>query len=100
MQGIPRIMTQGYLVAVSCIMAWIVVKLPEVRCHVVPWLTRALACAHALWRVRTTVDQLDAARRARTVRPLRCADSVWTAPRAGTSTRLSCWSMRVHGRGA
>jgi len=30
-QGVPRIVTQSYLVAVSCIMAWIVVKLPEVR---------------------------------------------------------------------
>ena len=30
-KGVPRIVTQGYLVAVSVIMAWIVTKLPEVR---------------------------------------------------------------------
>jgi presenilin 1 len=27
--GVPRIVTQGYLVAVSVIMAWILTKLPE-----------------------------------------------------------------------
>ena len=32
MQGIPRLVTQGYLVCVSVIMAWIVTKLPEVLC--------------------------------------------------------------------
>lgn len=30
-QGVPRIVTQGYLVCVSVIMSWIVTKLPEVR---------------------------------------------------------------------
>jgi hypothetical protein len=29
-QGVPRLATQGYLVCVSVIMAWIVTKLPEV----------------------------------------------------------------------
>lgn len=30
-KGVPRVVTQAYLVAVSIIMAWIVTKLPEVR---------------------------------------------------------------------
>jgi presenilin 1 len=30
-KGIPRIVTQGYLIAVSVIMSWLVTKLPEVR---------------------------------------------------------------------
>ena len=41
-KGIPRVVTQGYLVAVSCIMAWIVVKLPE-------WTSWALLIALALY---------------------------------------------------
>jgi len=30
-KGIPRVVTQGYLIAVSVIMSWLVTKLPEVR---------------------------------------------------------------------
>lgn len=41
-KGIPRIVTQGYLVCVSCIMAWIVVKLPE-------WTSWTLLVALALY---------------------------------------------------
>lgn len=38
-KGIPRVVTQGYLVLVSVIMSWIVTKLPEVRAC-------ACACGH------------------------------------------------------
>ncbi|RYG53714.1 hypothetical protein EON66_08140 [archaeon] len=32
-KGVPRIITQGYLVLVSVIMSWILTKLPEVRVY-------------------------------------------------------------------
>ena len=41
-KGVPRIVTQGYLVAVSVIMAWIVTKLPE-------WTSWSLLVALALY---------------------------------------------------
>ena len=41
-KGVPRIITQGYLVTVSVIMAWILTKLPE-------WTSWALLVALALY---------------------------------------------------
>ena len=41
-KGVPRLVTQGYLVAVSVIMAWILTKLPE-------WTSWALLIALALY---------------------------------------------------
>jgi len=60
-KGIPRAVTQGYLVCVSVIMAWILTKLPE-------WTSWALLVALALYDLCAGASVKEAAGLLRPVR--------------------------------
>jgi hypothetical protein len=74
-KGVPRVVTQGYLVCVSVIMSWIVTKLPEV-----PSITGQLFNVYHHARNEhhfCAVDLLDVTGYFGIIRFVRCAHPMW-----------------------